>query len=728
MSERIEMDLGGKRLVIETGRVAKQADGAVLVQYGDTVVLVTVVASGKPRSGIDYLPLYVDYRERTYAAGEIPGGFFKREGRPNEKEIVTSRRMDRPIRPLFPEGLRHEIQVMGVVLSADKENDPDIPAVIGTGAALALSSIPFPTILSAVRVGRVDGEFVINPTHEQRDRGDLDLVIAGTRDAVTMVEGVGEEIEEQVFLDAIECGRKAIGQVVEQVEALASKAGRPKQELPVKSPDQALEREVEEFASESVRGFLGITDKAERKASRDAVVEKVLANFLAVHGEERQREVADALHRIEAAGVRRMVAEEGRRADGRKPDEIRQITCEVGVLPRTHGSALFTRGETQALAVTTLGTADDQQRVEELKGRSVKTFMLHYNFPPFSVGEVKPLRGPGRREIGHGVLAENALSFVLPKGDAFPYTIRLVSDILESNGSSSMATVCGGSLSLMDAGVPVSAAVAGVSIGMVTEIGKTVILSDIAGLEDHIGDMDLKIAGTRKGMTAIQMDIKVSGVTQDVLAAAVEQSRNGRMQILDKMEASLPVPRSELSNYAPRIISTMIPPDKVGLVIGPGGKTIRALEEKTGAEINIDDEVPGRVTIASVDLSCAQKALEAIESLVADVEVGQVYTGRVKKVLNFGAFVEVKPGKEGLVHISLLDVKRVENVEDVAKVGDEMTVKVVEIDSQGRINLSRAALLPGGTDDPPRRPPSRNRSDGGPSSRDRRPGGGKDRG
>ena len=700
MSERIEMDLGGKRLVIETGRVAKQADGAVLVQYGDTVVLVTVVASGKPRTGIDYLPLYVDYRERTYAAGEIPGGFFKREGRPNEKEIVTSRRMDRPIRPLFPEGLRHEIQVMGVVLSADKENDPDIPAVIGTGAALALSSIPFPTILSAVRVGRVDGEFVINPTHEQRDRGDLDLVIAGTRDAVTMVEGVGEEIEEQVFLDAIECGRKAIGQVVEQVEALASKAGRPKQELPVKSPDQALEREVEEFASESVRGFLGITDKAERKASRDAVVEKVLANFLAVHGEERQREVADALHRIEAAGVRRMVAEEGRRADGRKPDEIRSITCEVGVLPRTHGSALFTRGETQALAVTTLGTADDQQRVEELKGRSVKTFMLHYNFPPFSVGEVKPLRGPGRREIGHGVLAENALSFVLPKGDAFPYTIRLVSDILESNGSSSMATVCGGSLSLMDAGVPVSAAVAGVSIGMVTENGKTVILSDIAGLEDHIGDMDLKIAGTRKGMTAIQMDIKVSGVTQDVLAAAVEQSRNGRMQILDEM----------------------------GLVIGPGGKTIRALEEKTGAEINIDDEVPGRVTIASVDLSCAQKALEAIESLVADVEVGQVYTGRVKKVLNFGAFVEVKPGKEGLVHISLLDVKRVENVEDVAKVGDEMTVKVVEIDSQGRINLSRAALLPGGTDDPPRRPPSRNRSDGGPSSRDRRPGGGKDRG
>lgn len=727
MSERVEMDLGGKRLVIETGRLAKQADGAVLVQYGDTVVLVTAVVSGEPRQGVDFLPLYVDYRERTYAAGEIPGGFFKREGRPNEKETVTSRRMDRPIRPLFPEGFRHEVQLMGIVLSADKENDPDVPAIIGTGAALALSSIPFPAVLSGVRVGRVDGEFVINPTHEQIDRGDLDLVIAGTGRAVTMVEGSGKEISEQVLLDAIEFGRRGLLQVIGRVEELVSRAGRPKQELPVARPDEALEREVGDFARQRVSEFLTLTDRAERKRARDSVAEGTQAHFLPIYGQERRGEVAGALHRIEAARARQMITEEGKRVDGRRPDELRAITCDVGVLPRTHGSALFTRGQTQALAVTTLGTSKDEQKIEELKGESSKTFMLHYNFPPFSVGEVKSLRGPSRRDIGHGVLAERALSSLLPREDAFPYTIRLVSDILESNGSSSMATVCGGSLSLMDAGVPVTAAVAGVAVGMVTENGKTVILTDIAGLEDHIGDMDLKIAGTRKGMTAIQMDVKVSGVSQEVLARAVEQSRRARLEILDRMDEAIPAPRQDISSYAPRIISTRIPPDKIGLVIGPGGKTIRGIEEKTGAEVNIDDDDPGKVTIASVDLSSAQKALEIIEALVADVEVGKVYTGRVKKILDFGAFVEVLPGKEGLIRISELDIGHVDRVEDVVKVGDEVTVKVIEIDSQGRVNLSRRALLPGATDRPPTGRPPRRRFEGRPP-RSRGPGGRKERG
>ncbi len=688
--ERLEMELGGRKLIIETGRLAKLADGAVTVQYGDTVVLVTVVASREMREGVDYFPLYVDYREKTYAAGKIPGGFFKREGRPTEKEILTARLIDRPLRPLFPGGFRNEVQIMAVVLSTDMENDPDVLAMIGGSAALALSDIPFSKPIGAVRVGRQGGEFIINPTHAQMEEGELDLVVAGTKDGINMVEGEAKNLSGETIQEAFLFGYKAVVNIVSQIEHLVEAAGKKKREIQLFKIDEELKERVEGLAREKIAKLMIPLDKQERQERHRQLTEEVLAN-LAPGFPDREKEIKGILEELEGEEMRKVVLEEGRRADGRRPSEIRPISCEVAVLPRTHGSAIFSRGQTQSLVTTTLGTFRDEQMLDGLKEKTFKTFMLHYNFPSFSVGEIRPVRGPGRREIGHGALAERALKSVLPSGDKFPYTIRIVSDILESNGSSSMATVCGGSLCLMDAGVPIKDAMAGIAMGLVRENQKYVLLTDITGLEDHFGDMDFKITGTRQGITAIQMDLKVEGVTPEILKEAFVQAKTALLSILSEMSRTIDRPRSAVSELAPHILIIQVPVSKLGRVIGPGGKTIRSITERTGAEINIEDD--GEVTIAAPNDEGARKALGIIEDITAEVEVGKIYTGKVKKIMNFGAFVEVLPGQEGLVHISKLANYRVEKVEDEVKVGDEFPVKVMEIDRQGRINLSRKAVL-----------------------------------
>jgi len=691
MLQRVEKEIGGRRLILEVGEVAKQANGAALVWYGETVVLVTAVVAPEIREGIDFVPLTVDYREKAYAAGKIPGGFFKREGRPSEREILTSRLIDRPIRPLFPKGFRQETQVIAFVLSADTENDPDILAMIGASAALTVSDIPFNGPIGAVRIGRIDGEFVINPTHQQQSISDLDLVIAGVDEGIVMVEGSAREVPEQVLVEGLEIGHGVIREIIALQRDLQETAGKPKLPITVDDIDAQLVQRVRELAVPRVREAIRIAEKQARQRRMSDIFGEVLAALddLPV---EQQLLVPKLIDAIERDELRTMIVEEGLRPDGRRTTDIRPISIRIGVLPRTHGSALFTRGETQALVVSTLGTSTDEQIVDELEGKSSKAFMLHYNFPPFSVGEVSPMRGPGRREIGHGALAERSIAPVLPSSDQFPYTIRVVSDILESNGSSSMATVCGATLSLMDAGVPITAPVAGIAMGLIKEPGRGIaVLSDILGVEDHLGDMDFKVAGTPHGITGFQLDVKIGGVDSSILRGALEQALQGRLFILEKMVSVIASPRSQLSSHAPRIITIRINPDKIREVIGPGGKVIRGIIEKTGANIDIEDD--GRINIASADESAARAAIEIIRGITAEAEIGKIYRGKVKKITDFGAFVEILPGTDGLVHISQIAEQRIKSVADVLREGEEVLVKVIEIDKQGRIKLSRREAL-----------------------------------
>jgi polyribonucleotide nucleotidyltransferase len=691
MINRVEAEIDGKRLIMEHGRVARQAGGAVLVQYGETIVLVSVVASEEPDYERGWLPLYVDYREKSYAAGKIPGGFFKREGRPGEQEILNARQVDRPLRPFFPDGYAHEVQVMATVLSYDQENEPGILCVIGASAALGVSDIPFPVTLGAVKVGLLDGRFVVNPSTEQLKESRLDISVVGTRDSIVMVEGSAAEVTEEEMLTALRTAREPISRIIELQDRLRSACGKPKRGYEPAPVAPGLEERVNAEAEHRVREAITISEReARRQALRE--IHDELCEKLAEEFPDSERSIAKFLGKIEKEAMREMILETGRRIDGRRADEIRPISCEVGVLPRTHGSALFTRGQTQALAVVTLGTASDEQRIDNIMEDSSKAFMLHYNFPPYSVGEIRPIRGPGRREIGHGALAERALRSVLPPDEEFPYTVRIVADILESNGSSSMATVCSGSLSLMDAGAPVRAAVAGIAMGLVKEGDRVAILTDILGDEDHLGDMDFKVTGTREGITAFQMDIKISeGISDEIMAEALQRARNARLQILDIMDQTISRPRAELSKYAPRILSLTIPRDRIGDVIGPGGKVIRGIIEQTGAKIDVDDD--GTVVIASVDPEAGQQAFEMVQKIVEEPEVGKLYHGTVKNVQTFGAFVEILPKVEGLCHISELDYSRVRRVEDICNVGDEMWVKLIGIDNQGRIKLSRRAAL-----------------------------------
>ncbi len=691
MLQRVEKEIGGRKLVLEVGEVAKQANGAVLVWYGETVVLVTAVVAPEVREGIDFVPLTVDYRERAYAAGKIPGGFFKREGRPSEREILTSRLIDRPIRPLFPEGFAQETQVIAQVLSADTENNPDILAMIGASTALTVSDIPFRGPIGAVRIGRIEGTFIINPTRQQLSLSDLDLVIAGVDEGIVMVEGSGREVPESVLIEGLEVGHQAIREMIVLQRDLRETAGKPKLAVATEASDLALTQWVNELATPRVRAAIRIPEKQARERRMAEVLAEVL-RATADLAPEQQLLVPKLIETIERDEMRTMILEEGIRADGRRTDEIRPISIRVGVLPRTHGSALFTRGETQALVVSTLGTSTDEQIVDELEGKSSKAFMLHYNFPPFSVGEVSPMRGPGRREIGHGALAERSTAPILPSSEQFPYTIRVVSEILESNGSSSMATVCGATLALMDAGVPILAPVAGIAMGLISEPGRGLaVLSDILGLEDHLGDMDFKVAGTASGITGFQLDVKIGGVGTAILRGALEQARQGRLFILEKMASVIAIPRAQLSTHAPRIISIRINPDKIREVIGPGGKVIRSIIEKTGANIDIEDD--GRINIASADEQAARAAIELIRGITAEAEIGKIYRGKVKKITDFGAFVEIFPGTDGLVHISQIAEQRIKSVSDVLKEGEEVMVKVLDIDKQGRVKLSRREAL-----------------------------------
>ena len=691
MVERLEMDVAGRRLTIESGRVAKQADGAVLVQMADTVVLVTAVTAKVPKAGVDFLPLTVDYQERAYAAGKIPGGFFKREGRPSEREILSSRLIDRPLRPLFPKRFYHETQVIASVLSADQSNATDFLGIIGASAALSISSSPFQGPVAGIRIGRVDGHFVVAPTLTDLDRSTLNVVVAGTRDAVMMVEGEASELPEEVMLEAIMLAHDEIKKIITLQDELVKRVGKPKLVVPKTEPDAALVEAVHRDAVEPVREALLIPNKTERSERMAAILNGVLAKLGTADAPEKTRAIKEVFHDLERHQMRRMILDKKVRADGRSPVGIRPITCEIGVLPRTHGSALFTRGETQSLAVVTLGTSDDEQRIDALEGESTKSFMLHYNFPPFSVGEARPMRGPGRREIGHGALAERALKPVIPSKEKFPYTLRIVSDILESNGSSSMATVCGGTLALMDAGVPIAAAVSGIAMGLIKEGNDVEIISDILGVEDHLGDMDFKVTGTRAGVTALQMDIKIQGINRDIMEKALAQAKLGRLHILDKMAETISVTRDRLSPHAPRILTIKVKPDKVREVIGPGGKVIRGIIAKTGVKIDVEDD--GSISIASSDEAAAQRAIEMIKQITEDVEIGKLYMGKVVRIMEFGAIVEIGPGVDGLVHISQLAPHRVKAVTDEVKEGDEILVKVLEVDRQGKIRLSRKEAM-----------------------------------
>jgi polyribonucleotide nucleotidyltransferase len=691
MKQRKEIPIGDNNLIFETGHMARQADGSCTVRYGDTVVLAT--ACMDTRGGIprDFLPLTVDYKEYTYAAGKIPGGFFKREGRPTEKEIITSRLIDRPLRPLFPDGYTAETQIIAFVLSADGENDPDILAINGASTALVLSEIPFYHPVGAVRVGMIDGEIILNPTNSQRDVSDLDLVVVGTEDAVAMVEAGANQLQEDVILNAIFRAHEEIQKIIKIQHDLYRGSGKqkPSWEAPEQYPD-ALYQEVNGALRANLKAALFTKGKFERKKAVDGVTKAYLGQVPETEAEKRTQ-VKKIFSRLEEEILREVVLDDRIRFDNRKLDEVRSIQIEVGVLPRTHGSALFTRGETQALVTATLGTGRDAQIIEEYEGETRQNFMLHYNFPPFSVGEVKFLRGPGRREIGHGVLARRALTPVLPAEDEFPYIVRLVSDIMESNGSSSMATVCGGSLALFDAGVPMVSPVAGVAMGLIKSDDKFAVMTDIAGQEDHYGDMDFKVAGTREGITALQMDIKITGVTREIMGQALAQAKVGRLHILSEMEKVIGMPRGDISKFAPRLYTLHIPKEKIRDVIGPGGKMIRSIIEETGCDIEIEDD--GKVVIASPDEPAAKRAIQMIERLTEVPEVGKVYTGQVRRVEAYGAFVELMPGTDGLVHISELAPYRVREVTDLVKEGDEMTVKVISIDETGKVRLSRKAVI-----------------------------------
>ena len=691
MRQRKEIQIGDGTLIVESGHLAKQAHGSCTVRYGDTVVLATACMDQKAGVERDFLPLTVDYREYTSAAGKIPGGFFKREGRPTEKEIITSRQIDRPLRPLFPDGYTADTQIIAFCLSADGENDPDVLAINGASTALVLSNIPFYHPVGAVRVGLIEGEIILNPTNSQRDVSDLDLVVVGTEDAVVMVEAGANQISEEILLEAIFRAHDEIQKIVKAQHDLYRGSGcrKPSWTAPEVYPE-ALYQQVRGDLYAPLKAALFTKKKFERKDAVNAVVKPYIEQIPAEDPVKRGQ-VKKIVTRLEEEILREVVLNERTRFDNRRLDEIRQIDVEIGLLPRTHGSALFTRGETQALVTSTLGTSRDAQVIEEYEGESIQKFMLHYNFPPFSVGEVKFLRGPGRREIGHGVLARRALLPVLPAEDDFPYTIRVVSDILESNGSSSMATICGGSLAMFDAGVPLLAPVAGVAMGLIKGEDSFAVLSDIAGQEDHYGDMDFKVAGTRGGVTALQMDIKITGVTREIMQQALAQARAGRMHILDVMESAIAMPRRDISKFAPRLYTLQISKDKIRDVIGPGGKTIRSIIEETGCNIEIEDD--GKVIIASPDEPAAKRAIQMVERLTEVPEVGKVYTGQVRRVEAYGAFVEIMPGTDGLVHISELAPYRVREVTDIVKEGDEMAVKVINIDETGKVRLSRKAVI-----------------------------------
>ncbi len=691
MTYTVQAQVGGRPLIIESGHVARQASGAVTVRQGDTVVLVATVMEDRIREGIDFVPLMVEYQEMSYAAGRIPGGFFRREvGRPSEKETLTSRLIDRPIRPLFPKGYSHETQVIAKVLSVDFENEPDVIAITGASTALHISAIPFQGPIGAVRVGRVDGQFVINPSKAQLEQSDINLVLAASRDAVMMVEGGANFVSEEVLLEALDLGHQAIQPILEAQDELRRLIGVPKEPFVAAVYPEELREAVQRLASDGMRDVMTIPEKQLRE-KRKKELKKRVRDEVASSFPDLGKAVDGLLEQLEKTVVRRMLVEKHCRIDGRRFDEIRPITIDVGLLPRTHGSALFRRGETQVLAVTTLGSSSDEQKIEALSGETFKSFMLHYNFPPYSVGEVRPLRGPGRRDIGHGALAERAIHPILPINTDFPYTLRVVAEVLESNGSSSMATVCGACLALMDAGVPVRDKVAGIAMGLIKEGDQVVVLSDILGDEDHLGDMDFKVTGNEKGITALQMDIKITGITRAIMQQALEQARAGRLFILDKMNEALSEPREQLSPYAPRVISIQINPEKIRDVIGAGGKVIRGIVAETGAKIDIEDS--GRIVIMSPDQAACQKAIDRIRGLTQEPEVGQVYTARIVRVMDFGAFAEILPNTDGLIHISQLDHTRVRKVTDVVNEGDEVMVKVIEIDKDGRIRLSRKALL-----------------------------------
>jgi polyribonucleotide nucleotidyltransferase len=692
--QKREVRIGSRTISIETGKLAKQADGAVVVRSGDTMVLVTACHAATPREGIDFLPLTVDYKEYTYAAGRIPGGFFKREGKPPEKEILTSRLTDRPIRPLFPEGWHYETQIIALVVSADTDNDPDVLAITGASAALAVSEVPLQKTIAGVRVGMLNGSYIINPTHEERKQSTLDLIVAGSNDGIVMVEAGAKEVSEPEVVGALEAAHTAIKDIVRAIDDLKSSAGRTKLALSGKDIDHAFHAEAESKMFGPLAEAMRIKNKLESYGTVDAVLSDYLSSLADDDvAAQRTAEAKHIFHGLKEKVLRDEVLNKSVRLDGRKFDEIRPIWTEAGVLPRVHGSVIFTRGETQALVTCTLGTADDEQKVEHVTGEYYKRFMLHYNFPPFSVGEVGRFTGPGRREIGHGALAERALAPVVPGEDKFAYTIRIVSDILESNGSSSMASVCGGSMAMMDAGVPIKAPVAGIAMGLIMDekTGKWAVLSDIAGAEDHYGDMDFKVAGTAQGITALQMDIKVSGITSEIMAKALEQAKAGRLHILGEMAKTISETRKQMSNFAPRIITIKIPVDKIRDVIGPGGKMIRSIIERTGVKIDVEDN--GTVNVASADGESAMKAISIIQELTATPELNKTYVGKVQRITDFGAFVEIMPGTDGLLHVSEIANHRVKDVRDELKEGQQVMVKVINIDPTGKIRLSRKALL-----------------------------------
>ena len=689
--QSFEIELGGRKLIIEQGKMAKQANGSVLVRYGDTVVLVTATASRAPREGVDFFPLTVDYEEKMYAAGKIPGGFIKREGRPSSEAVLCARLIDRPIRPLFPDGFRNDVQIVATVLSVDGDNPPEIAAMLGASCALTISDIPFMEPIAGVRVGYINGSFVINPMEKECSLSELNLTVAGSHDAVMMVEAGANELSEDVVLDAILFGHAEIRRLVEFQENIRNICGKEKQIPAIFSTDDNLEDEIRDYAAKRLNIAIRNANKLERDADISDIKTNTLEYFLSKYP-DKEKELLQALYKIEKNIVRHMITHEKIRPDGRALDEVRPISCEVGILPRTHGSGLFTRGQTQILTVTTLGSIGDEQIIDGLGAETTKHYLHHYNFPGYSVGEARPMRSPGRREIGHGALAERALFPMIPSIEDFPYTIRLVSEVLESNGSSSMGSVCGSTLSLMCAGVPIKRPVSGIAMGLVKDGEKYSILTDIQGIEDALGDMDFKVAGTSKGITAIQMDIKIAGITRDILSSALAQAKKGRAFILDKMLECIDKPAEELSPYAPRVETITINVEKIRDVIGTGGKVVRKIIDETGVDIDIHED--GNIFITSPDTVAMDRARQMIENIVREVQIGEIYKGRVTRFLKFGVFVELLPGKEGLCHISQLSRNRVERVEDVVHVGDTLEVKVIEIDEKGRINVSHKVLLP----------------------------------
>jgi polyribonucleotide nucleotidyltransferase len=690
MSNIFEMQLGGRTLTVETGKLAQMANGACTLRYGDTVLLVTATNSAKPKEGIDFFPLSVDFEEKLYSAGKIPGSFIRREGKPSEKAILTSRLIDRPIRPLFPKGYRNDVQVVATVLSVDIDHNPDTIAMIGSSIALSISSIPFNGPTGSVSVGLVDGQFIINPTFEQREKSDMYLVVSGTKDAIMMVEAGSNEVSEEVMLNAILFAHEEIKKICDFVQNIANEIGKEKDEYYVFKPLEEVEAAVTEFASQKMKDAIKTVDKQERQENMEKVKDETMAHFEEIFPEN-MKDVDEVIYSITKKEVRNMIVKDKVRPDNRAQEEIRPIWCEAGVLPRTHGSAIFTRGQTQVLSVATLAGLSEAQTIDGLDEEEERRYMHHYNFPAFSVGEARASRGPGRREIGHGALAQRAIEPLLPSEDEFPYTIRVVSEVMSSNGSTSQASVCGSTLCLLDAGVPMKDMVAGIAMGLIKDEEDVVILSDIQGMEDFLGDMDFKVAGTEKGITAIQMDIKISGIDEDILKRALAQAREGRLHILGEMRKVIDKPRESLSPYAPMIINMMINPDKIREVIGTGGKVINKIIDETGVKIDIDND--GKVSILSNDQEMCMKAKAIIEGIVAEPEVGKTYSGKITKIMQFGAFVEILPGKEGLLHISQMDKQRVAKVEDLFKEGDSVEVKLTEIDSQGRLNLSRKVLL-----------------------------------